>query len=743
MNCVLKIVTWILGETETDQPVVSSQAPLHVANNQPSQQIEQPYNLIHANDSRNHQCDQPRVLAYYLHPSAMPLPIYLTVPALCTPPTFKEGQCVCYDQHVCYDQRVCHNAQPRHGQSSSDNPELRLALQTTDEQSASRHGQVSSDEPTNFYNTKSFNRAETPYYNLKSHRESAISQVSPSLHEPSTSSESLSLHEPITGQKLLSLHDLIPNLESLSFNDQVNQPDSFPSPEDTSLRPLLSNTVYLAATIIAITGNASKFTETAIDTVSGLNLVGKIESPEKESPSAIWDEDLVSTEDDNALENYLSLINNSHKVTEEILADSIKILGTGKKINHLMDICDQLVPMIPEDLGELFRCCYTAIRDVNLPETLLKLIFLNFTNNEDIYNEIFSANMFSNGKRRHSKISPMLDRLTWIPKIVQPVVKQAIKNLIYWIDEEIFEKKHVVIEQYNANTVGIRINCCGENDIEQVFSHLEKKLGFEFPIKSLRIFHVDFKTKWNYAIQLSNQTTRIVFEACKFKNNSFEVVDTDTSMLNSISQLIIKDCKIETVNESIELLRNLKMLEMNGHELKTLPENIGDLNWLKILRVTNGKLSLLPDSIQRLNNLKTISLTNNELENIPDSVIRLKGLEKLFIGDNRISKLPKSMKGLETLKVLVLDGNDLRADNSGNLKLKSIEKLSIAECKVESLPKFVFKMNKTLKMLRCDEIVFSESVEEIKKNFPYLNFSDIKDEDEVVPNPVTGASTQV
>ncbi|MFX1239249.1 MAG: leucine-rich repeat domain-containing protein, partial [Promethearchaeota archaeon] len=171
--------------------------------------------------------------------------------------------------------------------------------------------------------------------------------------------------------------------------------------------------------------------------------------------------------------------------------------------------------------------------------------------------------------------------------------------------------------------------------------------------------------------------------------------------LSSLEILNIDFNQLERLPDSMDKLKSLKSLTLICNKLKSLPETFGELNSLERLTLTGNPIEKLPISFKNLaslerlefsgvkgpmvenvqqvlnlESLKELFLMGNEMLEFPEITHKI-GLERLYLGNNKISSLPNTFKNLTSLKNLSIFNNLFEKFPEILLELKNLKELCI------------------------------------------------------------------
>ena len=133
------------------------------------------------------------------------------------------------------------------------------------------------------------------------------------------------------------------------------------------------------------------------------------------------------------------------------------------------------------------------------------------------------------------------------------------------------------------------------------------------------------------------------------------------------SESILDFCNVGLTNdelasimaEILEVHPDLKGLMLEGNNLDKLPDDIFDLPKLEKLYLGNNKISVLSPKIGQLKHLIGLDLPNNNLCNLPDELFDCIQLYELNFENNKIAALSGKIEKLKKLSILELKGNRL------------------------------------------------------------------------------------
>jgi Leucine-rich repeat (LRR) protein len=119
--------------------------------------------------------------------------------------------------------------------------------------------------------------------------------------------------------------------------------------------------------------------------------------------------------------------------------------------------------------------------------------------------------------------------------------------------------------------------------------------------------------------------------------------EANQPLLQRITRLDLKNCRLTSVPEEIGLCRGVQWLNLESNQLTSLPERIfRRLDNLQELILAHNQLTTLPEKIFRgLNNLEKLEFHHNEFITLSEEIFRgLNNLRELGLDYDQLTTLP-------------------------------------------------------------------------------------------------------
>lgn len=119
------------------------------------------------------------------------------------------------------------------------------------------------------------------------------------------------------------------------------------------------------------------------------------------------------------------------------------------------------------------------------------------------------------------------------------------------------------------------------------------------------------------------------------------------AVLDSVTNLDLKDCGIAQISKELFKLRNLEFLNISANELSILPPSIGQFKKLKKLKAEANYLTELPQEIGQCISLEILKVSENQISKLPKELKHLTSLKKFCISDNELELSSEDLEELE------------------------------------------------------------------------------------------------
>ncbi|XVF78185.1 hypothetical protein PTKIN_Ptkin14bG0109500 [Pterospermum kingtungense] len=148
----------------------------------------------------------------------------------------------------------------------------------------------------------------------------------------------------------------------------------------------------------------------------------------------------------------------------------------------------------------------------------------------------------------------------------------------------------------------------------------------------------------------------------------------------NLTTLLLSGCSIESIPEGFfEQMHGLKILDLSYNRIESLPNSISNLETLTTLLLHECKILKKVPSFSKLEALKKLDLSGTMIKDIPDGLERLVNLKYLDLNDTQMAKMDDGiMKKLTSLRQLNLiteeGGIRVRGEEIGGLRKLEIFK---------------------------------------------------------------------
>jgi len=162
-------------------------------------------------------------------------------------------------------------------------------------------------------------------------------------------------------------------------------------------------------------------------------------------------------------------------------------------------------------------------------------------------------------------------------------------------------------------------------------------------------------------------------------NKCMQLSDNVMEKWDCVTKLNMYDCRLLKMGTFGHMLQ-LEQLRLFNNNLKTVPDFGGaKLPKLHLIELNRNHISEVPLSFfKSLPALQKCILNNNNIEKIPTGIDCPK-LERLILGENRITELPPDLPLLGELKVLFLNGNQLQTIPETFVRAKGLTRVNLAK----------------------------------------------------------------
>lgn len=290
---------------------------------------------------------------------------------------------------------------------------------------------------------------------------------------------------------------------------------------------------------------------------------------------------------------------------------------------------------------------------------------------------------------------------------------------------------------------------------DDLYHELKKLVELESLILSKCHFE-----EFNFIKSLENKKK---LQFLDLSDNEITQFSGESSILNDLKKLILKNNPIERYPSALENAKSLKLLDLSETKLKELPDIISNLviletlilprgitefsdsffqlknlknlvtsnisgkfkefTNLKSLTITNGNMEELIDVLSELSSLNNLKIDNcRSLTTLPDIFGSLKNITSLEItGNTALENLPASIFTMKNLKTLNLFNNNLKSLPDGFGNLLRLEILDLGNNQLKYIPYSIYKLNNLIDFTidnnpleKNDKIISGKTLPEIK-----------------------------
>ncbi|XP_013397949.1 malignant fibrous histiocytoma-amplified sequence 1 homolog [Lingula anatina] len=151
------------------------------------------------------------------------------------------------------------------------------------------------------------------------------------------------------------------------------------------------------------------------------------------------------------------------------------------------------------------------------------------------------------------------------------------------------------------------------------------------------------------------------------------------------TELDIRSAGIDNLPESIDRCRNVKEIYAAFNRL-SLPQSISNLPHLTVLELSVNAFTTFPIALCDLTNLEKLYLGNNKLSDIPVDITRMKGLREFWLSHNAFTTFPMALCGLTNLEELYLSNNQLSDIPVDITKMKGLKVFDLSSNAFTTFP---------------------------------------------------------